>query len=180
MAATMFKQLWQDFLRGMREAVWRVARAGFVGLVVGALSVEITAFALDGRWPPHLIAHVAAVAFALLLGYATATTAMLVEGVRGLGAAVSQLDDVARASAETGLNVLDAMVDAVDGPNRHGFRGPRSPTAPPIPPIPPVPVTPTGYPSSHPLGRRVEGSVTYPETYPTWPGSARQGVNSVH
>lgn len=175
----MFKQLWQDVLGAMREAVWRVVRAGLVGVVVGALCVEIAAFALDGRWPPHLIAHVAAIAFALLLGYATATTALLVEGVRGLGAAVTQLDDVARASAETGLNVLDAMVDAVDGPNRYGFRGTRNPTAPHSRPIAAVPVEPMVYPPSSPLGPSVEASPSYPESYPTWLGTGRTQSNGV-
>jgi hypothetical protein len=166
----------------MREAVWRVVRAGLIGVAVGALAVEIAAFALDGRWPPHPVAHVAAVAFALLLGYATATTVMLVEGVRGLGAAVSQLDDVARASAETGLNVLDAMVDAVDGPNRHGFRGQREPTVPPIPPIPPIPaipVAPAAYPPSSPLWHDGASAASYPRGFPTWQGTARSEVNSV-
>jgi len=178
----MFKRLWQDVLRGMRAAVGRVVRAGLVGVVAGALAVEVAAFALDGRWPPHLIAHIAAVAFALLLGYATATTALLVEGVRGLGAAVSQLDDVVRASAETGLNVLDAMVDAVDGPDRHGFRGKRGPAVQTVPPLPLVPVVPRAsgsYRPANPSGYHVSMSESYPESDPTWPGTAQPWTSGV-
>lgn len=192
----MFKKLWQDFLRAMRAAIWRITRAGLLGVVIGALAVEIAAYMVDGRWPPHLAAHVAAGAFALLLGYAAAITVVVIEGARGLAAAVSQLDDVARATAETGLNVLDAMVDAVDGPDRHGFLGRRNPAIPPIPastsvasaPVvayprvdPPVydPSARASQPRSYPPSYPPIYPQSDPQSHPTWPGLAHLRTGSL-
>jgi hypothetical protein len=129
----------------------------------------VTALVVDGRWPPdapHLIVHVAAGAFALLLAYAAVTTVMLIEGVRGLAGGVSRLDDMARAGAEVGLNVLDAMVDSVDGPNRYGFRGLRDPASVPVPSIAQVaPIVAGSLPPIPPAPRRDPLS----EHHPTWP-----------
>lgn len=125
MSNAVFKQLWNDFVRAMRDAIWRVVRAGVLGAALGALLAGGGAYLIERSWPPSVLAYAATVAITLLLGYSVAATVALIEGARGLASAVSQLDDVARASADAGLNVLDAMVDAVDGPHRHGFLGRR-------------------------------------------------------
>ena len=62
---------------------------------------------------------------AVTLGYASAITDAAVEGMRGMVEAVAQLDLVVKATAGRGLDVIDAVVDALDGPDRHGFRGVR-------------------------------------------------------
>jgi hypothetical protein len=114
-----------QFFRAVRQAIGRVLRAGLVGVALGGVAGEVAGYFIDGGWPDRRFIHVAAGAVALLLGYALAVTAALVEGVRGMVAAASHVDDVAQAAADTGLNVVDAVVDAVDGPERHGFRGTR-------------------------------------------------------
>ena len=118
----MFEHLWQQFFTAARHALGRIVRVWLLGVLIGALAMEGAALALGGGWPPRTFAHVAAVVLALVLGYAFAATTALIEGVRGLAAAAGQIDDVARAGADAGINVLDAVVDAVDGPNRHGIR----------------------------------------------------------
>src|SRR5690348_10538207 len=112
MSGAMFKQLWNDFLRAMREAVWRVVRAGVLATIFGALAAAGGAYLIDRNWPPPALAYAATIAVAILFGYAVAATVALIEGARGLASAVTQLDDVARAAADAGLNVIDAMVDA--------------------------------------------------------------------
>jgi hypothetical protein len=118
----MLEHLGHEFLRAVRRAFGRVLLGGFIGLLVGGLAAEAAGFALDGGWPPRQFVNIAAIAFAVVLGYAVAVTRALIEGVRGLVAAASQVDDVAKAAVDTGLNVVDAAVDAVDGPTRHGIR----------------------------------------------------------
>ena len=49
-------------------------------------------------------------------------TAALVELIRGLAAASTHIDDVVKDVLSGGVNVIDAVVDAVDGPNRHGIK----------------------------------------------------------
>lgn len=114
--------LWRTFFQAIKRAVWRVTRAGLIGLVVGGIAGEAAGYFLNDGWPPQVFTHVSSIALALLLGYAAVVTVTLIEGVRGIAAAADQIDDVARASVEGGINVLDAVVDAVDGPNRHGIR----------------------------------------------------------
>lgn len=114
--------VWGNIFQAIRRAIWRVVRAGFGGLLIGFLAGEVAGYVLNGGWPPQLFTHVAAGACAVLLGYAAAITVTLKEGVQGIVAATGQIDDVARASLEGGINVVDAVVDAVDGPNRHGIR----------------------------------------------------------
>lgn len=116
------EQLWSKFFQAVWHALWRVVRAGVLGVLVGGVAGEAAGYFLNGGWPPQVFTHVASAAVALLLGYAAAITVTLVEGVRGVAGAVGQIDDVARAGLDGGINVLDAVVDAVDGPNRHGIR----------------------------------------------------------
>lgn len=118
----MLEHLWAEFFRGVRRALGRVMRAWLLGLLLGGVVLEITAYAVTREWPPHVFTHVATVAFAIVLSYAFAITVALVQGVRGMVAVTGQLDDVAKEAVNAGINVLDTVVDAVDGPNRHGIR----------------------------------------------------------
>lgn len=118
----MLDHLGRDFLRAIRHAIGRVLRGWLIGLLVGALLAEIAGFFVEGDWPSRPFVHAAAIALALTLGYAVAVTVAMVEGVRGMMAAATQLDDVAKVAATAGLGVIDAAVDAVDGPDRHGIR----------------------------------------------------------
>ncbi len=121
----MFTDFGRNFMIALRRALGRVLRAGMLGFVLGALIAELAGLALNGGWPPQIFTHAVAGALAVTLGYAMAVTVAAVEGVRGMAAALSQLDDIARVTADRGLDVVDAVVDALDGPNRHGFRGAR-------------------------------------------------------
>lgn len=121
----VFTDFGRNFMVAVRRAAGRVLRAGALGFVVGALVVELAGFFLNGGWPPQTFTHAMAGALAVTLGYALAVTVAAVEGVRGMVAAVTQLDDVVKTTADRGLDVVDAVVDALDGPDRHGFRGVR-------------------------------------------------------
>ncbi|MFI5271710.1 MAG: hypothetical protein ACHQ4H_01585 [Ktedonobacterales bacterium] len=121
----MFTNFGRDFVTAVRRALGRVLRASAVGLVIGALVAELAGFALNGGWPPQMFTHLVAGGLALTLGYSLAVTVAAVEGVRGMVLAAARLDDVAKATADRGLDVVDAVVDALDGPDRHGFRGVR-------------------------------------------------------
>lgn len=167
----VFKQLWNDFVQAMREAIWRVVRAGLLGAALGVLVAGGGAYLIERAWPPSMLAYAATVAITLLLGYSVAATVALIEGARGLASAVSQLDDVARATADAGLNVLDAMVDAVDGPNRHGFRGTRAPTVQSGGYPSHGYASSDGYPSGYPAQVLVPPEYHSPVSgdHPTWP-----------
>lgn len=121
----MFTDFGRNFMVALRRAFGRVLRAGALGFVLGALLAELAGLALNGGWPPQIFTHAVAGALAVTLGYAMAVTVAAVEGVRGMATALSQVDDIAKATADRGLDVVDAVVDALDGPNRHGFRGVR-------------------------------------------------------
>lgn len=118
----VFTDFGRNFVTAVRKALGRVLCASMVGLVLGALAAELAGLFLNGGWPPRVFTHLVAGALALVLGYALAVTVAAVEGVRGMVAAVTQLDDVVKVTADRGLNAVDAVVDALDGPNRHGFR----------------------------------------------------------
>jgi len=116
------ENLGRHFLRAVRQALGHVLRASLFGLVLGGAAGEGIGLAFGQGWPPSNFVHVVAGAFALLLAYAAAITTALVQGIRGLVAAASGVDDVVKAAADAGVNAVDAVVDAVDGPNRHGIR----------------------------------------------------------
>jgi hypothetical protein len=116
----MFDHLRTQFFGAIREAIGKVFRGGLIGTLLGVIAIEIVGFLVDGGWPERVFVHVAAVAFGLALGYAIGATLALVEGVRGL---VKAADDLAKVAATGGYNVLDKVVDSVDGPERHGLRG---------------------------------------------------------
>lgn len=138
--ATLVSRLWE----ALRRAVGRTVRAALIGLVVGFLLIEGLAillnsigesrFAIHLGWPPtvslaptSVFVHVVAVLFALLLAYVLGFTVAVKETFQGVIYAVDHVDEAIAVVANEGLNLADAVVDAVDGPNRHGFTGRRTP-----------------------------------------------------
>ena len=137
---TFMARLWEAF----KLTLGRVVRAALIGLVAGFVVIELLALLLnftgDGRfgvtfaWPPSVslaptsaFVHVAAVLFALTLAYVAGFTVAVKETFQGVIYAAEHVDDAVAAVANEGLNIADAVVDAVDGPNRHGFTGRRAP-----------------------------------------------------
>lgn len=114
----MFVQMRGNFLGGVRHAIWSVLRAGFLAAFIGAAFVEMTGAVIDGGWPGRFFVHLAALVVALLAGYAVGLTAALIAGVKGMAAAVDDLDSAARQAASSGFRVMDDIVDAVDGGRR--------------------------------------------------------------
>jgi len=138
MSTALLPRLWEAFTR----ALGRVVRAALIGLVIGFALVEILAAIFNHTagdpagitltWPPvisfapiTLFVHVMAVLFALLLAYLFGFTVAVTETIHGLVYAAEHVDDAVAAAATGGVNFADAVVDAVDGPNRHGFLGTR-------------------------------------------------------
>lgn len=111
----MFVQMRGNFLGGVRHAIWRVLRAGFLAAFIAGAFIEMTGAVLDGGWPGRLFVHVAALVAALLAGYAIGLTAALIAGAKGMVAAVDDLDAAARQAASSGFRMVDEIVDAVDG-----------------------------------------------------------------
>lgn len=142
MTQAFLPRLWEAFGR----ALGRMVRMGLLGLVIGFVGVEILAAifnraagdpaGLTLTWPPVIsfapmtfFVHAMAVFVALLLAYLFAFTVAVSEVFRGLVYAVEHVDDAVASVATGGLNMADAFVDSVDGPNRHGFLGKRGPDA---------------------------------------------------
>jgi hypothetical protein len=127
MSIPTFGDLRKKFFDGMRHAIGRIFQGGLIGFLLAAVSIEVAAYFLDGSnggsvWPPTIFAHVAALAFAIAVGYAAALTVAVTEGIKGVVTVAESLDDVAKTTIDSGLNIVDNVVDAVDGPNRHGIR----------------------------------------------------------
>lgn len=135
-------RIWEAF----RRAIGRVLRAALIGLVVGFVLVEglasvlhITAGSPAGfllGWPPVInfapdteFVHIMAIVFALTVGYLCGFTVAVTQTIHGVVYAAEHADDAIEAVANEGLNMADAVVDAVDGPTRHGFLGRRGPAA---------------------------------------------------
>lgn len=124
-------------------AFGKIVRAGLVALLIGALAIEVAALLWNApagapsgielnAWPPALhptyptlFTHALAVAFGLLLAYLVTLTVAVTQTLRGVVFAAEHVDDVAGALLEKGLETVDATVDVLDGPNRHGIRGKR-------------------------------------------------------
>lgn len=131
--ATFVTRLWEAF----KQALWRAVRAALLGLIVGFALVEGLAALLNvtgsGQvgatfaWPPSVFVNVIAALFALMMAYLLGFTVAVKETFHGLVYAAEHVDDAVAAVANEGLNIADAVVDAVDGPNRHGFTGRRDP-----------------------------------------------------
>ena len=141
MKASLTIRLWEAF----KLALWRIVRAAVIGLVLGFALIEVLALAFNHvagassavvfTWPftlnvapPTAFAHVMAALFALTLAYLCGFTVAVKETFHGLIYAAEHVDDAVASVANEGLNMADAVVDAVDGPNRHGFMGRRGPT----------------------------------------------------
>lgn len=137
---TFIARLWEAF----KLALGRTVRAALIGLIAGFALVEALALLLNftdaGRfgvtftWPPSVslaptsaFVHVMAVLFALTLAYVAGFTVAVKQTFQGVVYAVDHVDEAVAAVANEGLNIADAVVDAVDGPNRHGFTGRRAP-----------------------------------------------------
>ncbi|HET9109831.1 MAG TPA: hypothetical protein VFN78_03290 [Ktedonobacterales bacterium] len=140
MKASLTIRLWEAF----KVALWRIVRAALLGLVIGFALVELLALpfnhiagepaAVALTWPftlnvaaPTAFVHVMAALFALTLAYLCGFTVGVKETFHGLIYAAEHVDDAVATVANEGLNMADAVVDAVDGPNRHGFLGRRGP-----------------------------------------------------
>jgi hypothetical protein len=141
MKTTLVMRLWEAF----RVALGRIVRATLIGLVVGFVFVEALAAVLNRTagdpagitltWPPAVsfapitaFVHIMAILFAITLAYLFGFTVAVAETFHGLVYAAEHVDDAIAAVANDGMNMADAVVDAVDGPNRHGFLGRRGPT----------------------------------------------------
>jgi hypothetical protein len=127
MSIPTFGDLRKKFFDGMWRAIGRIIQGGLIGFLIAALSVEVAAYFLNSGngatvWPPTIFTHVAALAFAAAVAYAVGLTVAVTEGIRGVVTVAESLDDVAKTTIDSGLNVVDNIVDAVDGPDRHGFR----------------------------------------------------------
>ncbi len=140
MKASLTMRVWRAF----REAFGHILRAAALGLVIGFVLGEVLAAILNKTagdptgltltWPPVIsfapvtaFVHVMAILFALALAYAVGLTVAVNETIRGAVYAAEHVDDAIGAVAHEGVNVADAVVDALDGPNRHGFTGQRDP-----------------------------------------------------
>jgi hypothetical protein len=127
MSIPTFGDLRKKFFGGMWHAIGRILQGGLIAFLLAALAVEAAAYFLNSNggsslWPPTVFTHVAALAFAIVAAYAVALTVAVAEGIKGLVTVAESLDDVAKTAVDSGLNVVDNVVDAVDGPNRHGIR----------------------------------------------------------
>ena len=144
MKTTLVARLFTAF----RHAAGHILRAALLGLVIGFVLVEALAAFLNKTagdpagvtltWPPVIsfapttaFTHIMAVLFALALAYMVGLTVAVIETIRGAVFAAEHVDDAVEAVANEGLNLADAVVDAVDGPNRHGFTGRRDPVQTP-------------------------------------------------
>ncbi len=140
MKTPLLAKIWEAF----RRALGYVLRAALIGLVVGFVLVEGLASILHVTtgspaglvwgWPPVIsfapnteFVHIMAIVFALTVGYLSGFTVAVTQTIQGLVYAAEHVDDAIGAVANEGLNMADAVVDAVDGPDRHGFLGKRGP-----------------------------------------------------
>jgi hypothetical protein len=138
MGTPLLVRIWEAF----RQAIRSVLRAALIGLVVGFILVEglatilhLTAGSPAGLmlgWPPVIsfapdteFVHIMAVVFALTIAYLSGFSVAVSQTIHGLVYAAEHVDDAIGAVANEGMNMADAVVDAVDGPNRHGFLGKR-------------------------------------------------------
>jgi hypothetical protein len=118
----MLARLRKALMHYVGSSLEHIARAAIIGILVGIIIGEVLGFSLDTGWPEHPFVHIAAVLFGFLFAYAAAVTTALAAVIRGIVEVTMSLDDVAKAAMSDGVGVVDAVVDALDGPNRHGIR----------------------------------------------------------
>jgi len=118
----MLARLRKALMQYVSSSLEHIARAAIIGILVGIIIGEVLGFLLDSGWPQHPYVHIAAVLFGFLFAYAAAVTTALAAVIRGVVEVTTSLEGVAKAAAGDGVGIVDAVVDALDGPNRHGIR----------------------------------------------------------
>jgi NhaP-type Na+/H+ or K+/H+ antiporter len=118
----MLARLRKALTRYVSTSLEHILRAAIIGILVGIIIGEALGFLLDSGWPEHPYVHIAAVLFGFLFAYAAAVTTALAAVIRGVIEVTASLENVAKLAANDGIGVVDAVVDALDGPNRHGIR----------------------------------------------------------
>ena len=118
----MLARLRKALMQYVSSSLEHIARAAIIGVLVGIIIGEVLGFLLDSGWPQHPYVHIAAVLFGFLFAYAAAVTTALAAVIRGVVEVTTSLEGVAKAAAGDGVGIVDAVVDALDGPNRHGIR----------------------------------------------------------
>jgi hypothetical protein len=170
----MFEPLLRQFFGAVRHVIGTVIRAGLAGLVIGFAAVELVGALFEGSWPHRVFVHIAAVAFALVLGYAVAMTMAFFEGVRGIFGAVSEVETEIEGTIRNvvggATQGVQGVVDAVEHRPQHQNDQQPYPVAPPVAaPYNPNPQygSNSQYPTNPPYGQNLQYSQN--PTYPTNP-----------
>jgi hypothetical protein len=114
----MLDTLLQSGFRDLRRSLGTIIQVGLAGALAGFLLTELFGLILDGNWPARIFVHLAALAFALTLGYAAAITSAAIITIRGLRSATQQFERVTRSAMGTGFRTVESVVDA-DESHRH-------------------------------------------------------------
>ena len=118
----MLARLRKALVKYVSSSLEHILRAAIIGILAGIIIGEALGFLLDAGWPEHPFVHIAAVLFGFLFAYAAAVTTALAAVIRGIIEVTASLENVAKLAANDGVGVVDAVVDALDGPSRHGIR----------------------------------------------------------
>lgn len=116
----MLDSLFQAGFRDVRKSLGTVIRAGLTGALIGFLMAELSGLVIDGQWPARIFVHVAALAFALVLGYAVSLTTATVVTLRGLRSATQHIEHLTRSAMGSGSAYVDSVVDADNGQRHAG------------------------------------------------------------
>ena len=129
----------------MRAILWKAARAGALGLVIGVIGIEVLAARLNKAagvhgfvsfhiWPPVFntdvfteFVHLAAILFGLTLAVAVALAVILAESMRTLLFLANHVDDTAKVVLDRIVGTSRPVVSAADRPDRQQFLGEREP-----------------------------------------------------
>jgi hypothetical protein len=132
----MVKSLVASLGSMLRAIIWKVIRAGALGLVIGIVFIELLAAFLNktaGKhgfvsfhiWPPAFntdvfteFVHISAILFGLLLAIALILAGILVEAIRALLFAANHVDDAAKAALSRMLGLPGAPANAVEEPRQ--------------------------------------------------------------
>jgi len=118
----MLARLRKALTRYVSSSLEHILRAAIIGILVGIIIGEVLGYLLDAGWPEHPYVHIASVLFGFLFAYAAAVTTALAAVIRGIVEVTAGLEGVGKLVANDGIGAVDAIVDALDGPNRHGIR----------------------------------------------------------
>ncbi len=110
----MLDNVIKDAFRDARKSFGLIVRAGLIGALVGFLLTECSGFVFDGSWPSRVFVHFAALAFAIVVGYAASLTTGAVIVVGGLRSATKDLERITRSAMGMGghYRTVDSVVDA--------------------------------------------------------------------